>query len=197
MVGEICNRDVLRERRVAERCGIRLLCCIQSRAADLIALTGWRVRRQIRRDDVQQNAREPRVREVRRDPRAHRSCSQYHGFFNATFHGTPSKRDSDGRTGYKTVKQGSNRCAILRNGPKIEMWRKRQEPQALSAGFERPRTNFVRLLTPRRANRGSARASAWLSPAALLAVLRTSESSAYCAKQKSPSTASQAQAWAH
>src|SRR5260370_10788662 len=169
MVGEICNRDVLRERRVAERCGIRLLCCIQSRAADLIALTGWRVRRQIRRDDAQQNARQPCVREVRRDPRTHRSCSQHHGFFNATFHGTPSKRDSDGRTGYKTVMRRSNRCAIYPDGPKMEMWRKKQRPWALSAGFERQRTNFVRLPPASRANPGIARPSAWLLRAALLA----------------------------
>ncbi len=86
---KISDGNLFRERRGKKRGRPRLLRRLQPRANNLIALGGRRTGGQIGGHDVQQNTRQPGIREMRRDPRAHRSRPQHDCLFDATFHGIP------------------------------------------------------------------------------------------------------------
>jgi hypothetical protein len=62
---------------------------VETRANDFVARVGRRVLRKSRWNDIEQDARQPGVCKVRRDPRAHGSCAQHDCFFNSTLHREP------------------------------------------------------------------------------------------------------------
>ncbi len=87
VVFKIANGHALRERG-GEKCrGLCLFRRFQPRAYNLVALGSGRIRGQIWRDDVQQNAGESGIGKMRGDARTHSSGAQNYSFFNPMFHG--------------------------------------------------------------------------------------------------------------
>ena len=86
---EVSASNLFRKCGREKSCRLGLLGGLQSGSHDLVALRAWRIRGQTRRNNVQQNARQPGVREMCGDPRAHGSRSQHYCLFNATIHGMP------------------------------------------------------------------------------------------------------------
>src|SRR5580698_4499237 len=131
---EIPDSDPLR-RRCREECRrLRFSSAVQTRAHNLVPRLQRRVRRYPRRHNVQQDARQSRVREVRRDPRPHRPRPQHDRLLNSTFHREPLPltqtlpnrklvRKLTWRTGYKTsIRRSNNRASTCNSNKLYSEW---------------------------------------------------------------------------
>ena len=74
---------------VKNAAGFDFFAASKPRTHNLIAVTGRCSRLQIRRNDVQQNARQPGVGQMRGDTRTHGARAQHGCLLDATFHGVP------------------------------------------------------------------------------------------------------------
>src|SRR3977135_3476324 len=118
IVFKISNGDFVSQRRSKKRCRLGLFCGIQTGAHNFVALR--RVARgRARWHNIKQEHRDAGVREMSRDPGAHRSRAEHHDLFDATFHGWPFFSDLYERTGYKTNIHGSIELTQTSLAPKL------------------------------------------------------------------------------